>query len=135
MANTKGLLNVAQHRFRLVPLVGKLTRRHRTLGSHRLEEGSVRESVLTRCLVALARPLVGRSGLTEEQIEGFKAGISALVPMRRIGRPEESSSMSMEGWRISSWVSRGADLCVSPGGPSRMASECLDEIDEHPWRR
>ncbi len=27
--------------------------------------------------------------MTEEQIEGFKAGIAARVPLRRIGRPEE----------------------------------------------
>jgi NAD(P)-dependent dehydrogenase (short-subunit alcohol dehydrogenase family) len=37
----------------------------------------------------IATPIFGRSNLTEEQIEGFKAGISARVPMRRIGRPEE----------------------------------------------
>ena len=37
----------------------------------------------------IATPIFGRSGLTEEQVEGFKAGISARVPMRRIGRPEE----------------------------------------------
>jgi NAD(P)-dependent dehydrogenase (short-subunit alcohol dehydrogenase family) len=37
----------------------------------------------------VATPIFGRSGLTEEQIEGFKAGISARVPMQRMGRPEE----------------------------------------------
>jgi NAD(P)-dependent dehydrogenase (short-subunit alcohol dehydrogenase family) len=37
----------------------------------------------------IATPIFGRSGLTEQQIEGFKAGISERVPMRRIGRPEE----------------------------------------------
>lgn len=40
----------------------------------------------------IATPIFGRTGLTEEQIEGFKAGISARVPMRRIGRPEEIAS-------------------------------------------
>jgi NAD(P)-dependent dehydrogenase (short-subunit alcohol dehydrogenase family) len=34
-------------------------------------------------------PIFGRSGLSEEQIEGFKAGIKERVPLRRIGRPEE----------------------------------------------
>ncbi len=34
-------------------------------------------------------PIFGRSGLTEEQIEGFKQGIGSRVPLRRIGRPEE----------------------------------------------
>jgi NAD(P)-dependent dehydrogenase (short-subunit alcohol dehydrogenase family) len=37
----------------------------------------------------IATPIFGRSGLTEEQIDGFKAGISARVPLGRIGRPEE----------------------------------------------
>lgn len=40
----------------------------------------------------IATPIFGRSGLTDEQIEGFKAGISGRVPMRRIGRPEEIAS-------------------------------------------
>jgi NAD(P)-dependent dehydrogenase (short-subunit alcohol dehydrogenase family) len=34
-------------------------------------------------------PIFGRTGLTQEQIEGFKAGIGARVPLGRIGRPEE----------------------------------------------
>jgi len=37
----------------------------------------------------IATPIFGRTGLTEEQIEGFKAGISSRVPLGRIGRPEE----------------------------------------------
>jgi NAD(P)-dependent dehydrogenase (short-subunit alcohol dehydrogenase family) len=37
----------------------------------------------------IATPIFGRSGLTEEQIEGFKAGIAASVPLHRLGRPEE----------------------------------------------
>ena len=40
----------------------------------------------------IATPIFGRTGLTKEQIEGFQAGISARVPMRRIGRPEEVAS-------------------------------------------
>jgi NAD(P)-dependent dehydrogenase (short-subunit alcohol dehydrogenase family) len=40
----------------------------------------------------IATPIFGRSGLTQEQIEGFQAGISARVPMRRIGSPEEIAS-------------------------------------------
>lgn len=37
----------------------------------------------------IATPIFGRSGLTEEQIEGFKTGIASRVPLGRIGRPEE----------------------------------------------
>jgi len=40
----------------------------------------------------ITTPIFGRSNLTEEQIEGFKAGISARVPMRRFGQPEEVAS-------------------------------------------
>jgi NAD(P)-dependent dehydrogenase (short-subunit alcohol dehydrogenase family) len=37
----------------------------------------------------IATPIFGRSGLSKEQIDGFKAGISSRVPLGRIGRPEE----------------------------------------------
>jgi NAD(P)-dependent dehydrogenase (short-subunit alcohol dehydrogenase family) len=40
----------------------------------------------------IATPIFGRTGMTAEQIEGFKAGISDRVPMRRIGRAEEVAS-------------------------------------------
>jgi len=40
----------------------------------------------------IATPIFGRSGLTEEQVDGYKAGISARVPLGRIGRPEEIAS-------------------------------------------
>jgi NAD(P)-dependent dehydrogenase (short-subunit alcohol dehydrogenase family) len=40
----------------------------------------------------IATPIFGRSGLTNEQIEGFKAGIAERVPLHRIGRPEEIAS-------------------------------------------
>ena len=40
----------------------------------------------------IVTPIFGRSGLTEEQIEGFKEGISHRVPMHRMGRPEEIAS-------------------------------------------
>jgi NAD(P)-dependent dehydrogenase (short-subunit alcohol dehydrogenase family) len=40
----------------------------------------------------IATPIFGRTGMTEEQIEGFKAGITERVPLRRIGRPEEVAS-------------------------------------------
>ena len=34
-------------------------------------------------------PIFGKSGLSAEQIEGFKSGITARVPLGRIGRAEE----------------------------------------------
>ena len=40
----------------------------------------------------IATPIFGRIGLTEEQIDGFKAGISSRVPLGRIGRAEEVAS-------------------------------------------
>jgi NAD(P)-dependent dehydrogenase (short-subunit alcohol dehydrogenase family) len=40
----------------------------------------------------IATPIFGRTGLTEEQIEGFKAGIATRVPLGRIGGPEEIAS-------------------------------------------
>lgn len=40
----------------------------------------------------IATPIFGRTGLTEEQIKGFQDGITARVPMHRIGRAEEVAS-------------------------------------------
>lgn len=37
----------------------------------------------------IATPIFSRTGMTDEQIQGFQTGISARVPMRRIGRAEE----------------------------------------------
>ncbi|HTV51722.1 MAG TPA: SDR family oxidoreductase [Steroidobacteraceae bacterium] len=37
----------------------------------------------------IATPIFGRAGMTETQIEDFKAGITGRVPMARIGQPEE----------------------------------------------
>jgi NAD(P)-dependent dehydrogenase (short-subunit alcohol dehydrogenase family) len=37
----------------------------------------------------IVTPIFGRVGLTKEQIEGFEAGITDRVPLRRMGRPEE----------------------------------------------
>lgn len=34
-------------------------------------------------------PIFGKAGLSAEQIEGFKAGVTARVPLGRMGRPEE----------------------------------------------
>lgn len=34
-------------------------------------------------------PIFGRTGLPKEQIDEFQRGITAMVPMKRIGRPEE----------------------------------------------
>ncbi len=40
----------------------------------------------------IATPIFGRSGMTEEQVEAFKAGVSDRVPLKRIGTPEEIAS-------------------------------------------
>jgi len=52
-----------------------------------LKERSIRVNAVAPGPVAT--PIFGRSGLSEEQIDGFKAGISSRVPLGRIGRPEE----------------------------------------------
>jgi NAD(P)-dependent dehydrogenase (short-subunit alcohol dehydrogenase family) len=40
----------------------------------------------------IATPIFGRMGLSQEQIAGFQAGITARVPLGRVGRPEEIAS-------------------------------------------
>ena len=63
----------------------------------------------------IATPIFGRTGLTEEQIEGFKAGITSLVPMRRIGRPEEvASAVAFLASEDASYIT-GVELNVDGG--------------------
>jgi NAD(P)-dependent dehydrogenase (short-subunit alcohol dehydrogenase family) len=40
----------------------------------------------------IATPIFGRVGMTQEQIQGFQASVTARVPMRRIGRADEVAS-------------------------------------------
>lgn len=40
----------------------------------------------------IATPIFGRSGMTEDQVEAFKAGVSDRVPLKRIGTAEEIAS-------------------------------------------
>lgn len=40
----------------------------------------------------IATPIIGRSGMTTEQIEGYEVAAPNRVPMRRIGLPEEVAS-------------------------------------------
>ncbi len=63
----------------------------------------------------IATPIFGRSGMTEEQIEGFKAGISDRVPMRRIGRPEEvANAVAFLASEEASYIT-GVELNVDGG--------------------
>jgi NAD(P)-dependent dehydrogenase (short-subunit alcohol dehydrogenase family) len=40
-------------------------------------------------------PIFGKSGLSQEQIDGFIEGAKARVPMKRMGRPEEIASTAL----------------------------------------
>ncbi len=63
----------------------------------------------------IATPIFGRSGMTGEQIEGFKAGISGRVPMRRMGRPEEvASAVAFLASDDASYIT-GVELSVDGG--------------------
>jgi NAD(P)-dependent dehydrogenase (short-subunit alcohol dehydrogenase family) len=63
----------------------------------------------------IATPIFGRSGLTEEQIEGFTAGIASRVPLGRIGRPEEiASAVAFLASNDSSYIT-GIELNVDGG--------------------
>jgi NAD(P)-dependent dehydrogenase (short-subunit alcohol dehydrogenase family) len=63
----------------------------------------------------IATPIFGRSGLSEEQIDGFKAGISARVPLGRIGRPEEiASAVAFLASEDASYIT-GVELNVDGG--------------------
>jgi NAD(P)-dependent dehydrogenase (short-subunit alcohol dehydrogenase family) len=40
----------------------------------------------------IATPIIGRSGITPQQVQGYEAAASTRVPMRRMGRSEEIAS-------------------------------------------
>ncbi len=58
----------------------------RTLGAELAPRG-VRVNVISPG--PIETPIFGKSGMSAEQIEGFKSGITARVPLGRIGRPDE----------------------------------------------
>ncbi|MGA0601432.1 SDR family oxidoreductase [Caulobacter sp. KR2-114] len=58
----------------------------RTLGAELAPRG-VRVNVVSPG--PIETPIFGKSGLSAEQVEGFKSDIGARVPLGRIGRPEE----------------------------------------------
>ena len=58
----------------------------RTLGAELAPRG-VRVNVISPG--PIETPIFGKSGMSAEQIDGFKSGITARVPLGRIGRPEE----------------------------------------------
>jgi NAD(P)-dependent dehydrogenase (short-subunit alcohol dehydrogenase family) len=63
----------------------------------------------------IATPIFGRTGLTEEQIDNFKAGISSRVPLGRIGRPEEiAGAVAFLASDDASYIT-GAELNVDGG--------------------
>ena len=58
----------------------------RTLGAELAPRG-VRVNVISPG--PIETPIFGKSGMSAEQIEGFKSGITSRVPLGRIGRPDE----------------------------------------------
>jgi NAD(P)-dependent dehydrogenase (short-subunit alcohol dehydrogenase family) len=63
----------------------------------------------------IATPIFGRSGMTAEQVEGFKAGIAEQVPLRRIGQPQEiASAVAFLASEDASYIT-GVELNVDGG--------------------
>ena len=61
----------------------------RTLGAELAPKG-VRVNVISPGPVET--PIFGKSGMSREQIDGFKSNITSQVPLGRMGRPEEIAS-------------------------------------------
>jgi len=63
----------------------------------------------------IVTPIFGRTGLTDEQIKGFQEGITATVPMRRLGQPEEvASAVAFLASEDASYIT-GVELNVDGG--------------------
>ena len=62
----------------------------RTLGAELAPKG-IRVNVVSPGPVET--PIFGKSGMSAEQVQGFKSGVTASVPLRRIGQPEEIAAV------------------------------------------
>lgn len=63
----------------------------------------------------IATPIFERSGMSEEQVEGFKAAIATLVPMQRMGSPEEiAAAVAFLASEDASYIT-GVELNVDGG--------------------
>lgn len=60
-------------------------------------------------------PIFGKTGLTDEQIEGFKSGITSQVPLGRIGLPEEIAKPALFLASDDSSYISGIELTVDGG--------------------
>jgi len=60
-------------------------------------------------------PIFGKTGLTEQEIEGFKSGITSQVPLGRIGLPEEIAKPALFLASDDSSYIAGIELTVDGG--------------------
>lgn len=60
-------------------------------------------------------PIFGKTGLTEQEIEGFKSGITSQVPLGRIGLPEEIARPALFLASDDSSYISGIELTVDGG--------------------
>ncbi|MFM0378733.1 glucose 1-dehydrogenase [Paraburkholderia strydomiana] len=60
-------------------------------------------------------PIFGKTGLTEQEIEGFKSGITSQVPLGRIGLPEEIAKPALFLASDDSSYISGIELTVDGG--------------------
>ncbi|MGN8106642.1 glucose 1-dehydrogenase [Paraburkholderia sp. 22098] len=60
-------------------------------------------------------PIFGKTGLTEQEIEGFKSGIASQVPLGRIGLPEEIAKPALFLASDDSSYISGIELTVDGG--------------------
>lgn len=60
-------------------------------------------------------PIIGKTGMSDEQIAGFMDGMKAQIPLKRIGQPEEVAAAALFFASDESSYTTGAELFVDGG--------------------
>ena len=60
-------------------------------------------------------PIMGKTGMSDEQIAGFMDGLKAQIPLKRIGRSEEVAAAALFFASAESSYTTGAELFVDGG--------------------
>ena len=60
-------------------------------------------------------PIIGKMGIAEEHLEAFEKGVGEMIPLGRLGRPEELAAAALYLASDESSFITGIDLCADGG--------------------
>lgn len=81
--------------------------------AHDLKQRGIRVNCLSPGPVKT--PIIGKMGIAEEHMDAFEAGLGELIPLGRLGRPEELAAAALFLASNESSFITGVDLCADGG--------------------